>query len=198
MALTPLKAGTSVEHAEIEPVIIANSVTLNVGDLVQVATSGATQGFATPAEKLLGALGVVVGFANTYDAPLTPDSYAPGTAAGTDVQQVVAAANNQTVAQKVALVNVSTRTKYSAQVNGTLGTTNSSPTAASKRIGGYIDIDSDNTSYGRVLESTYTAARSKTSGGSNFFVWGVDPNDSTRLIVSLCNSVTTIDPNINA
>ena len=80
------------------------------------------------------------------------------------------------------MVDTNQNSKYSAQVNGTLGTT-----ASSNLPGCYIDVDSDNTTYTRLLEST--AVRSGFKG--NFYSHGLDPNDSTRLIVSIHNSEKT-------
>ncbi len=193
MAFTPYSPGTGDEHSELIYVPIANSVTITVGDLVRCAVSGATAGFLTNSASAASALGIVQGFGvNQGGIPVPPAAYVAGTAAGTDVLSVTTASDNQTTFARYALVEISREKKWSAQVNGTLGTTNTSPTAASRRFGGFINVDSGNTNYDRVLETSYIRSRSAGTV-QNFYVWGVDPNDSTRLIVSLACSERIVE-----
>lgn len=176
MAFKPFSPGTGVDHSDMVEVVIANSITINVGEVVQSNSSG----FLTNGLAAGGILGIVVGFVQNNDTPIPPAAYAAGTATQTNVTQVIAASNNQTVAQQKALVETSTAKKWSAQVNGTIGTT-----AASGKIGARIDIDSADTNYDRVLESTAT----RTAGTvANFYIWGVDSADSTRAVVSIAAS----------
>ena len=162
--------------------IIANSITVAVGEAVKLDSSG----FVTNATASTAVLGVCVGFCDASFVPLAPSAYAAGTATSSDVQSVAAASDNQTVALKRALIEASKDKVWSVSVNGTLGTTNSSPTAVG-RIGGYVDVDSSGTNYARVLETTFERADGT---DQNFFCWGVDAADTTRLLVSIANSVT--------
>ena len=62
---------------------------------------------------------------------------------------------------------------YSATVTGTMNTT-----AASNKLGGWIDHDDEDS----VEEGTHT----RTIGtGGVFKCWGVDPDDSTRMLLSI-------------
>lgn len=177
MAFLPKNPGTGTDHSALCRVIIANSATVAVGEVVKLDSSG----FVTNGSAAAPVLGIVVGFQTPQGTPVLPTAYTPGTATGTDIQSVTAASDNQTVAMVYAVVETSTQKQYSCDVNGTLGTT-----TASSQFGGWIDVDSANTNYGRVLETTHT----RTAGtASNFFCWGVDPSDSTRLIVSIASSL---------
>lgn len=155
------------------PVIIANSATIAVGEVVKIDTSG----FAANGVAAAPILGIAVGFANFYDAPLTPTAYSAGVATSSDVQSVTAASDNQTVAMKMVIVESSTKRRWSAQVNGTIGSN-----GASGKIGAYIDNDSANSHYDRVLESTATRTASTCT---NFVTYGLDLSDSTRIVVGI-------------
>lgn len=186
MAFQPFSPGTGTDHSEIVMVPIGNSLTIAVGEYVQIAKSGGTAGYLTNGTANAAGLGIVVGFCDGSGIPLQPTAYAAGSATGTDVQSVTTASDNQTTFLKWALVEISPFKKFSASVNGTLGTTNNSPTSSTKKVGGWVDVDSANSNYGRVLETTFIRARSAGTV-QNFYVWGVDPSDSTRLIVSLAS-----------
>ena len=170
------------DHGAMPPVapIIANSITVAVGEAVKLDSTG----YVTNATADDAMLGIVVGFSQNDGMPLQPTAYAAGTATSSDVQSVAAASDNQTVAKKRALVQVDPAMIYSATVSGTLGTTADSPTATDGAIGGWVNVDSAGSNYARVLESTF----SRTDGqDQNFFCWGVDPADTTRYLVSIAN-----------
>ena len=176
MSFTPYSKGTGDDAGELYSVIIANSITINEGEAVKFDTNG----FCTNGTAGAAIFGICIGFTQANGAPLIPASYVAGTATGTDVTQVVAASNNQTVNMYKAIIETSKLKKWSAQVNGTINTT-----VGSSQPGFRVDVDSANTNYGRVLETTAT----RTDGTiANFFGWGLDPNDSTRFIVSIAAS----------
>lgn len=163
-------------------VTIANSTTVAVGEAVALASDG----FLTNGAAAAPLLGIVVGFCAHDGTPLSPTEYSAGTATGTDVQTVTSASDNETSAKKRAIVNISKRTIYSADVSGTLGTTNNSPsTTYPDRVGGMVDVNSAGSSYSEVLETTH----SRTAGTCcNFFVWGLDQEDTGNLLVSIASS----------
>jgi len=84
--------------------------------------------------------------------------------------------DNETVAKEYAIIDISPLTLWSASQDGTAGTT-----ANSNKRGAVIDLISENQ-----LDET-SADRTRTNGGQ-FFTWGADPNDTTRLIVSINES----------
>jgi hypothetical protein len=157
---------------KLELVNLANSQTVEVGDLIETQTTGQwVLGLAAAS-----ALGVVVALCDADGMPLPAPAVAAGTASGSDVRSQATV----TTGIYYALVDVSKNTIYSASVSGTLGTTNDS-----NLRGCGIDVNSAGTEYGQLLENTAT----RTEGvETNFYSWGVDPNDSTRLLVSLAMS----------
>lgn len=171
------------DPAQLTRRIIKNGVTLNIGDNAKSYSTG----YADVGVAGAPTLGVVIGFENAGGAQIRPDQVTKGTTAyPATVTQVVAAADNQTVAKQMAVICIDPNVTWSAAVNGTIDTT-----AASGLPGAGIDTDSANTSYGRVLETTAT----RTAGTiTNWMTVGnangtsVDPSDSTRLLVRLSAS----------
>lgn len=154
---------------KLQLVKLANNQTVAVGNAIETYTTGLGK-LATAAHLVLG---VVDSFADSKGNPLEQESPVAGTASGVDVRSVV----TSTTGTYYAFVDVGRDTIYSAEVNGTIGTT-----VDSELRGCHIDIDSANTDYGRVLETTAT----RTEGvEANFYSHGVDPDDSTRLLVSI-------------
>ena len=143
--------------------IINNSAVIQIGDQVKTDANG------NVVEGTAGAvvLGIIVGVGQN-GISVDPDS---GTQ---DVFTV--ASDNETVAKKYAIVDVSRNSLYSASQDGTAGAT-----ANSNKRGALINAVSEN----QLDEDT--ASRTLTSGGQ-FYTWGVDPVDSTRLIVSINES----------
>jgi len=145
--------------------IINNSATITIGDVVKTDANGnivvCTTGDAV--------LGIVISVAKNGIA-VDADS---GTAGDYTV-----ASDNETVAKKYAVVDVSSLSMYSASQDGTAG-----GTANSNKRGALVNI-ADET---QLDEST--ASRTYTSGGQ-FYTWGADPADSTRLIVSINETET--------
>jgi len=162
-------------------VLLFNSITVAVGDAVETFTNGsATNGGA--AAPLKGIVHAIVDAENTVkpSLPEVKGSNTAGSQNPSNTESVTTAADNTTTQKFWALVDTSRDSVYSAEVNGTIDTT-----ANSGDLGARIDIDSANTDFGRVLETTATRTVATTA---NFYSHGVDPEDSTRLVVSLAQS----------
>lgn len=140
--------------------IIANSEVITVGDAVQWNASG----FLVNDSGVGAVAGIVVSVARggvAYD----PDSGTTGT--------WTVEADNQTDKKLYAIIDVSTKSLYSVGADDTLGTTTGS------NLPGYLlDLPASGSAT-QLDESTASA----TTG--QFFSWGVDPDDSTRVIVNL-------------
>jgi len=156
----------------LEKVLLANSQTVEVGDAIEMYTTG--KGTLATAAHFVG--GIVHALCDASGLPLGSSDPVAGTASGVDTRSIA----TSTTGVYYALVDFGTDSIYSASVSGTLGTT-----ASSNLPGCHIDINSAGTEYGQLLESTAT----RTEGvEANFYSWGVDPNDSTRLLVSIAMS----------
>jgi hypothetical protein len=145
-------------------VIIDNSDTITLGDMVKVYNAGNAE-VATAARPLFGPVHAVV---DANGLQPTPDT-------GT-VDTWTVASDNETVALKAVLADPSIHSIYSATVTGTINTT-----ATSGKMGVSLDLDSE----AAVLESS--AAR---NAQGQLYSWGPDPADSTRLLVSIMESET--------
>lgn len=161
---------------KLELVKLGNTQTVEVGDAIETYTTGL--GVLQTAAHHVG--GIIHALVDANGYPIATSNPVAGTASGVDVRSVATGSTGTSYA----LVDFSEDTIYSVTVNGTLGNT-----ASSTLRGCHIDIDSDP---GKVLESTAT----RTEGvEANFYSWGVDPKDSTRLLVSIAmselRSVTT-------
>jgi len=159
-------------------VLINDSKTVGVGDVVQSYTAGSLNN-GVAALPLKGFVHAIVEAENGLK-PSLPEVKGSNTAGSTnpsDTTSVTTAADNTTTKKWWAIVDTSVHSLYSAEVSGTIDTTTNSGD-----LGGRVDVDSANTDYGRVLETTHT----RTIGTpANFYNHGVDPEDSTRLVVSL-------------
>lgn len=153
---------------------LGNSETYSVGDVVETWSSG----LAILADAAEPVLGVIASFADANGNILPAPAVVAGTASGNDVKEVTTDATNSDA--YYAFVDISKDTVYSAEVEGTIGTTNDSDLPGAR-----LDINSAGDEEGELLESTAT----RTIGTpANFYSHGVDANDSTRLMVSLAMS----------
>lgn len=160
----------------LELVLLYNSLTFEVGDAIKTYVVGYAQG----AVKATPFKGVIHSICDKNGQPIVQGTHTAGSANTSDLTSVTTAADNTTTELYWALVDTATTSLYSAEISGTLGTTNSSTL-----MGARLDVDSDNTDYGRLVETTAT----RTIGTpANFYSHGLDPNDSTRLIVSIAMS----------
>jgi len=159
---------------KLELVLLANSQTVEVGDVIETYSAGK----GTLGTAALPVLGVVLALVDSKGLPLPAPAVVAGTASGSDVRSQA----TSTTGTYYALVDVSKDTVYSASVSGTLGTTGSSTLR-----GCYIDINSAGTEYGQLLETTASRTTGATGANGNFYSHGLDPDDSTRLLVSIAN-----------
>lgn len=143
-------------------VIIDNSDVIQLGDAVKVYNAGNAE-VATAARPIAGFVHAVV--SSTGLQP-TPDT---GT---TDTWTV--ASDNETVAQIACLIDMSTDSIYSGDVDGTINTTNSSA-----KQGASFDLTDENS----IAETT--ALR---NSAGQLYGWGTDPDDSGNLLVSIMES----------
>jgi len=167
-----------------EWVVIGNSKTIAVGEAV---LSYSNSGSVTNGGAGLPLLGVVNALGKgSGKLPSVQGGHTAGSVNASDTTSITTAADNTTTLLWWALVDTSRDSVYSAQVSGTLGTTAGSPTVVGFR-GGAIDIDSANTNYDRVLETTHTVTVGDMDD-ANFSVIGVDPQATGRLLVHLSNT----------
>jgi len=157
---------------KLDIVKLANNQTVEVGDAIETYTTGL--GTLATATHFVG--GIVVALVDSKGMPIQTSNPVAGTASGVDVKSVATG----TAGTSYALVDFGRDSVYSASVSGTIGTT-----ATSNLRGVHIDINSAGAEYGQLLESTAT----RTEGvEANFYSLGVDPNDSTRLLVVIAMS----------
>lgn len=180
-------SGTEFNPAQLTRRILYNSLTFNVGELVESLTSG----YAKHPTAGAAALGIIVGFEGPNGALLrSPDVTKSTTAYNGSVDTYTTASDNTTNAQVVAVVCFDPTVVWSAQCNGTPGTTNASnlPSAG-------INVDSADSNYDRVLESTATRTAATVTNfvtAGNSSATSLDPNDSTRLLVRLsCSEIAS-------
>lgn len=120
--------------------------------------------------------GVVQGFTDRFGLPYESSTATRGSSTFTgtgDSLVVTVASTNETVDMIKAIIEMSPYAVYSATVTGTMNTTN-----ASSKAGGWIDMDDSDS----VEETTMT--RTITVGGQ-LNNWGEDPEDTTRMLVSI-------------
>lgn len=140
--------------------ILANSITVTLGDAVKSAT-----GFLTNASVTSAALaGIVVAVVDKNGLPIDPD-------AGT-IDAYTTASDNQTNAQKYAIIDESPFTIYSFKINAAPGTT-----TGSNLRNYYADFASTDT-----LSESSTAATAKVVR-----TLGVDPDAATTRILGTIN-----------
>ena len=147
--------------------IITNSVVTVVNDSYKLAS-----GFGALGTAGTSVLGHVTGI-STLDQVGVNTTGVAGAEMGSFVGSYTAAADNQTVAQVKAEVDISKDTLYSAEVDVAIGTT-----TGSDLDGYFMDLADEDT-----LDES-TAATTAAQYGT----WGTDPNDSARAIVNIFES----------
>lgn len=162
MAFLYRRTASGVGHPNTTDVLIKNSATIQIGDVVRSYVAGVCE--VNIAAK--PSLGVVVGVVDADGLPVDPDS-------GT-LDTYTVASDNQTVGLKRAQVILSKDAVFSADVDGTIGTTNTS-----NLRGCTIDLTDENS-------LAETSALRNASG--QFYSHGVDPEDSGNLLVSIMES----------
>ena len=156
-----------------EPLLVADSQTVSVGDAVKTDT---TSGEIIYGAAALPVLGIIHSFCDANGMPIAQDKPVADTASGVDTRTIATSTTGTTYVK----VDMSNQTVYSAECNGTIGTTVNSDV-----IGARTDIDSSGGDYGRLLENTGT----RTLGTpANFYCWGADPSDSSRMLITIALS----------
>ena len=147
--------------------IIVNSGVMQIGDKVEWSSGFVQTGAGSTAA--VDPIGICVGVAQNGIA-VTPDS---GT---TDTFTV--AGDNQTVAKKYAIIDISENSLYSVGMDDVPGTTTGS------NLPGYCmnAVASDGA---QLDESTVVTSD---TGSASFFSWGIDPASSTRVIVNMATA----------
>ena len=162
MAAKYLRTASGVGHPNTTDVLIKNSATIQIGDFVRSYVAGVCE-VAIAARPILG---VVVGVVDADGLPVDPDS-------GT-LDTYTVAADNQTVGLKKAQVIISKDAIFSVDVDGTIGTTNTS-----NLRGATLDLTDENS-------AAESSALRNASG--QLYSHGVDPEDSRNLLVSIMES----------
>lgn len=164
----------------LKTVIIDNSDNIQLGDMVIIRNGDAE---VAPADGAVA--GVVHSIVDKNGQSVFGSLAATGSATLSGGDTVVVASDNETVDQIAVIIDVSKMSIYSATTTGTIGTT-----ANSQKPGGWLDLDDENS----VEEVTHT--RTIATGGT-MKGWGTDPDDSTRLLVSIVES-EIFDPSTGA
>lgn len=169
-------AGTRGQYSVEKMVyVLKESTAFTIGDAM--LSYSQTDSSATVGVAAAPILGILTGFVDVYSNAYQTANLAAGTALSTVLTTKTTSSSNVTTPDVFGEITIGQNVRWSAAVNGTLGTT-----VQSNKKGCGIDVDSSNTSYGRVLEST--ATRTFTTP-TNFYSEGLDPKVSTRLIVIL-------------
>lgn len=135
--------------------ILANSITVTLGDAVKSAT-----GFLTNASITTGAIaGIVVAVVDANGLPINPDA---GTA-----DSYTTASDNQNNAKLNAIIDESPFTVYSFKIDNTPGTT-----TGSNLRNYYCDF----------TDKTQLSESSAATSGKVIRLLGVDPDDATRVL----------------
>ena len=159
---------------KLELVLLANSQTLEVGDVIESITAGKV----TLAVTTVPVLGVVDSLCDKNGYPLATSNPVAGTASGVDVRSKA----TSTDGTYYALVDTSQDSIYSGSITAAL-------TASTTALRGAY-FDADGTDFGMVSVASYSRDVSASAAGDSrhFYSWGQDPNDSSRLLVSIAYS----------
>lgn len=163
--------------SNIVTVVIDNSDVIGVGALVQLRNGNVKISTAGAASA-----GVVIGFVDKNGKGYETSTASKGTSTSTGSGQglvVTVASDNETVDLIAAQIETSKKMIYSAGVTGTMNTT-----TASNKIGGWVNaVFASNNS--NVDETTHSRTITDVRTLKN---WGVDPNDTSRMLVSINHS----------
>lgn len=153
--------------------IITNSGVMKLGDVVATVAQASGNGGCVRRYNTAGdaIVGVCVGFGRASGKSVAYDS---GTA-----DTVTVAADNETVAQIYAFIDITPGAVWSAPLSATIHTT------AIFRAGAFADPDTG-ANAGRILESSVTVS---TVQGRGFACLGPDADDTTRGLVTIEETV---------
>lgn len=159
---------------KLEKVLLTDSIAAVVGDCVQ---NDATAGTCSLAAAGTDIAGVIVGFCDKYGVPAINTTVTAGTASSGAVTSVASTSTNY------ALIDVNPFSLYSAELDATVGTT----TGSDKRGVWHLLADANTIDESAVL-NTYDT----TSTSAQFYSHGLDPRNSARIIVNICNQSSTV------
>lgn len=144
--------------------ICANSKPFSIGDAVQIDADG----FVITSVGTGNILGIISGIVTERILPVVTDG-TTGAEVGSFSGTYTTAADNETVAKVKVAVDISAEDIYSAEVDATPGTT-----AGSDEIGATFAV-----------ATADSLDESSVGTGTQFISFGVDPDDSDRLLVKV-------------
>ena len=156
--------------------IIANSAIVRKGDVLSVAET-ITAGNIVPVRRYNAVdesiVGICVGFGRANGQAVDFDADTNDT--------VTVGSGNQTAAQIYAIIDITPGAVWSAPLDGTIHTTQTAG------FGTFFDPDTG-ANAGRIAETTAIRTHAD-SGGRGLACVGVDPEDTTRALVTVVESV---------
>lgn len=166
-AFRPFGTNTPFGGPVLRKEIVANSITIKVMDSVKISS-----GFVA-----LGTTGAAV-FGHTLNIGSNTGlglqtSGAAGAQIGSFVDRYLTTSTNQTVAMVRAEIDISKFTLWSAALDAAIGTT-----TGSNLLNYKIDL----------ADETQLSESSAATSTNQYHIWGVDPNSSSRAIVSIYES----------
>ncbi len=168
MAFEYVSSGTSNDVPVDVPHVLADSSTFKVGDMLKLDTDEAL--------SLVGATNPVYGRLSAIVREFGPPPPKTDGAGGDFLDTYTTASDNETVLKTSGLVTTSTKARYSVPLDATAGTTTGSD------IAGYrFDCTAASDT---IDESTAT------TGSAQFVSHGIDPDNSSNVIVSIFESQT--------
>jgi len=159
-------------HPVLRKVIANNSIAVQPGDAVDCYNAGFAR-LATAGNAIFGIVHAVV---DRYGRGVLPEEDSRVEAGDWTVASgVVTVGSDNTTDDQIALLcDVSQYSIYSADVTGTIGTTNNSD-----KVGANIDVTDED-------DLAETSAVRTISG--QFYGWGTDPDDSGNILCSIRES----------
>ncbi len=161
--------------------IIDNSDALRAGDAV-THLNGDLEAANTAGDAIFGIVIEIVDAAGLVlssfgiTEPATLATLGGGSLTDATPDTITVASDNETVDKAACKIDLSMESIFTADQNGTMNTT-----LSSDKGGGWVDLTDQRT----VDESSYT----RTIGtGGQFYNWGVDPQDTENMLVSIHES----------
>lgn len=166
-----IKAGTLDPHGApvLRQDIASNSITFVVGDALKVVSGFPT--LATSGDTAV--YGVLMEIETNFGVGVNTTG-AAGAAMGSYINSFLTSSTNQTVAKVRSITDIGVRALYSAKLDAAPGVT-----TGSNLLGYMMDLQ----------DETQLHESSATTGVAQMFGWGVDPLDSTKVIVNVRESL---------
>lgn len=155
---------------KLERVQLTDAQAVAVGDAIETYTTG--YGILPTLAKPI--FGIIASFVDENGMPKRVDNPTAGTASGVDVRSIASTSSDY------AMVDFSNQTVYSTPLDADVGTTGDT---LGDLIGAGYDLLA--ATPGTIDESSYT----RTLGTpTQVYSWGLDPEDSTRVMVTIALS----------